>query len=342
MQNNQGMEAELLKSMSRDELEGLVAGKIQSFHGLLTREVALRLIAKEKGVLRDEEREYALAGIPPGAKKIRFTAAVRKIWPAVTYSSGKRSRVVEVTDAEHGTGGTKPETVKPLVLWNEDVELAKGLRTRDRIAVRGAYEKGGELHLGYSGAMEVVHKAPFTPLDSLEEGREAHIRGVISAIEGHGSFVRNGRTVRGFSFTVSDGNSERRCVMLEGLGRADRLKVGDEVLIEDAVVSRGNIDLSAGRLLTRRKSEMLLGRIMRLDVRGGPGQGAGGAAPETLLLDVEGRELVLDRESALRLMGVEAAPDIALSTVVSLKKDFLINSRIALRVSQKEGRAVIA
>lgn len=218
------LEPELLKSLSRDALEKEVADRISSFHGLLTREVALRLIAKEMGLLKDEEREYALADIPKGARKIRFSATVRKVWPVATYSSGKRSRVVEVTDAgSSAPEGRMPaaahETVMPLVLWNDDVELADGLRTRDRISVRGAYEKGGELHLGYSGALEVSHKAAFSDLGSLEEGQEVHVRGFITAMEGHGSFVRGGRTVKGFAFTLSDGSNERRCVMLEGLGR---------------------------------------------------------------------------------------------------------------------------
>jgi hypothetical protein len=320
------IEPELLKALGKDELEKEVATKVKSFHGLLTREVAVRLIAKDKGLLKDEEKEYALAEIPKGARKIKFSASVKKVWPVATYASGKKSRVVEIADGE---------TVKPLVLWNGDVELAKGLRTRDRISVRGAYEKGGELHLGYSGTLDVAEKAAFSDLGSLEEGHEVHIRGFVSAIEGPGSFIRNGKTLHGFSFTISDGKNERRCVMTEGLGRADKLKVGDEVLIEDGLVSRGNIDISTSRLLTRRKSDMLLGKITKLECGAEAGQ-------ETLTVDVEGRELVLDRPNALKFLGVDVADDIALSTVAALKKDILLNSRIAVRVAHKDGRTLIA
>jgi hypothetical protein len=333
------IEAELLKALGAGQLEAEVAAKIKSFHGLLTREVAVRLIAKEKGLLRDEEKEYALAEIPKGARKIKFTAAVKKVWPVATYSSGKKSRVVEIAEGE---------TVKPLVLWNQDVELAKGLRTRDRISVRGAYEKNGELHLGYNGTLEISHKAAFSDLDALEEGQEVHVRGFVSAVEGHGSFIRDGKTLGGFSFMLSDGKNERRCVMTEGLGRADRLKVGDEVLVEDGLVSRGNIDISSSRLLTRRKSDMLLGRIVRLECMGhGAGgkaecQGRGTGGRESLLVDVEGKELVLDRANALKFLGVSVADDILLSTVAALKKDNLVNSRIAVRISHKDGRTLIA
>jgi len=238
-----GPEAELLNLLGYDALEEEIAAKVRSFHGLLSREVAIRLIAKEKGLLKGDGRRYALAEIPAGEWNVTLSASVKKVWPAVLYPSGKQSRVVEVADGE---------TVKPLVLWNQDVGLAKGLLRRDRISVRGAYEKGGELHLGYGGKLEVVERAGFSDLTCLEEGQEVHIRGLISAIEGQGNVVKNGRTLRGFSFMLSDGKSERRCMMTEGLGRAEHLKVGDEVLIDDGLVREGSIDISASRLLLRR------------------------------------------------------------------------------------------
>ncbi|MDD5340290.1 MAG: hypothetical protein PHV13_03500 [Candidatus ainarchaeum sp.] len=222
-------EAELLKALGKDGLEQAIDAKISSFHGLLTRDAALRLIAKERGLIR--EKECTLAKIPKGAREVSFSASVRKIWPVAVYPSGKRSRVVEVADNEGA---------RPLVLWNGDVEKAGGLRTRDRITVHGAYERGGELHLGQGGALEISQKAAFAPLGSLEEGQEAHVRGVVTAAEG-------------FAFTISDGSSERRCVMRQGLDRAAKIRPGDEVIVEDGRVTRGDIDISASRLLVKRK-----------------------------------------------------------------------------------------
>ena len=319
------IEAELLKSLSKEELEREIKEKIKSFHGLLTKEAALRLIARDKGLMR-EEKDYRLAEIPKGARKFAFTAHVKKVWPVATYSSGKKSRVVEIAD----DSGANAKAL-PLVLWNEDAELAKSLRSRDEIRVKGAYEKGGELHLGYSGTLEVVKKAAFSDLAALHEGHEVHIRGAVSRVEGHDSFVRDGRTYRGFSFFISDGTNERRCVVLEGMERAQKLKEGDEVIIEDAIVSSGNIDIRAStRILSRRLSHMLMGEVRKLE-----------CADDSLSVDVEGNEVTLDRENALRLMGVDVAPDIALSTVTALKKDKLLNNRIALRIEKKDGRVII-
>ena len=49
-------ESALLSVMSESEMESEVQGKIDKFHGFLTREVALKLIAKEKGLLKEEEK----------------------------------------------------------------------------------------------------------------------------------------------------------------------------------------------------------------------------------------------------------------------------------------------
>ena len=42
--------------------------------------------------------------------------------------------------------------------------------------------------------------------------------------------------------------------------------------------------------------------------------------------------------NALRLIRVDAADDIALSTIVSLKKHALINTKIAVKAQEKDGR----
>jgi hypothetical protein len=321
-------EPELLKIMSAGELEARISEKIQSFHGFLTREVALRLIAREAGLLKTEEKEWRLGEIPRGEKRIAFTGKVKWVWPAARYSSGKRSRVVEVGD---DTGS------KPLILWNDDVELASKLRMKDVVRVRGAYEKGGELHLGYSGTLEVLSKAEFSRLDDLREGEHVHLRGAVSRVEGEDSFVRGMGTVRGFSFIISDGGNERRCVIFEGGGieRGRRLREGDEVIIEGAMVSGGNVEIGPDtRMLSRRAHEMLLGEVESIEC-------AAEGENESLAIRVGGKEARRGRESALRFLRAEVAPDIALSTVVSLKKDTLLNTRIALRIEQKDGQTVV-
>jgi len=100
----------------------------------------------------------------------------------------------------------------------------------------------------------------------------------------------------------------------------DRMREGDEVLIEDGLVNNGNIDLSSdARILTRRN--MLIGEVTRFEYD-----------DNSLFVTVGGKDLALDRKNALRFMKVEVADDISLSTVATLKKDKLLNNRIAVRI----------
>ncbi len=305
------VEAELLKDISRDELEIQIRQKIEAFHGFLTRDVALRLIAKERGLLKEKERACRLADVPKGARKISIKAKVKRVWPVADYASGKRSRVVEVQD---------DSGVMPLVFWNDDIKITDRLRSRDVIEARGLYERNGELHFSYSGRVDVQEHAPFTPLDQLADGEMVHVRGIVNRIEGYDSFVHGMNTSRAFSFIITDGKNERRAVIWEEPKRGEKLKEGDEVLIEDGLVSKDNIDLSSdARILARRN--MLTGEVTRLECEG-----------EVLYADIGGKELTLERRNALRLLGVEVADDITLPTVVALKKDKLLNNRIALKI----------
>jgi hypothetical protein len=305
------LEAELRKEISEDQLELQIAQKIESFHGLLTREVAIRLIAKESGLLKEKEKTFKLGEIPKGERKISFRAKVKKIWPIAKYASGKKSRVVEVKD-ESGT--------MPLILWNEDVNLAARLRSRDEIEVKGAYERSGELHLSYSGELKTVEEAEFTSLEELRDGEYVHVRGRICRLDGFDAFVHGMNTSKGFSFMITDGKIERRVIIWEEPERGEKLREGDEVMIEDGLVNNSNIDLSSdARILARRN--MLIGQVGKFECEG-----------EILHMEVNGKELVLERKNALRVLGVDVAEDISLSTIAALKKDNIINNRIALRI----------
>jgi len=312
----------LLQSLSKEQLEEQVAQKVSQFHGLLTREVAMKLIAKEKGLLKEEERKTDIAGIKKGAKRLIVEARVRKIWPVAEYRSGKRSRVVEIEDS---TGSI------PLVLWNDDVRMANGLRTKDSVAVRGASERNGELHLGYSGTVELVGRAQFSDLGALAAGEFNHVQGFVSRVQGFDRYVSGTSAKAGFSFWLSNGAREVQVLIWGKPDRGRGLRPGDEVILENALESGGRLELSEdARMLTRRKERMLLGKIESLEADG-----------ETLKARVGGREAAFDRENGLRFMGLSLAGDISLTTALTLKKKHLLNSSIAVRVRESGGRMIM-
>ncbi len=241
------MESSLLELMQKDELEQELSGRIGKFQGLLTREAAMRLMAKERGLL--EEKFCGIPDIHEGQRDLSIKARVKRVWPMATYSSGKRSRVIEVED---GKGAAA------LVLWNGDAESGKCIRKRDLIIVRGAYERNGELHLGQGGNISFSERSDLRNLRELEEDGYSHVRGIVSRVDGIDSFVREGAVPRvGFAFFVSDGGDEVRCVIWEGLSRGEKLTPGDEVILENALFHRGELGISdEGRILSRKAQEV--------------------------------------------------------------------------------------
>ncbi len=306
----------LLSVMSESEMEGEVQEKIEKFHGFLTREVALKLIAKEKGLLKEEEKTVRINEIKPGEKRLIVEAEVVKVFPTAAFRSGKKSRRVVVKDE---TGEAT------LVLWNDDVELAARMRRGDRLLLHGVYERNNELHLGYYGFIKVTQRAGFSDMAVIDtkEGMRVHLKGFISRITGHGG----GR----FVFIASDGKTEIECDITEGLDRGAALAVGDEFIIENALAADGKVLVdNETRMLTRRKERMLIGRIREME-----------CVDEKVQAVVGEEKFILDRENALKFMGVNAADDIALATVVTLKKDKLINTNISIKVTRKDGGIIV-
>ncbi|MBI5226958.1 hypothetical protein HY988_00085 [Candidatus Micrarchaeota archaeon] len=328
----------LLEKIGKEKMEEEIDCKVESFHGLLNREAAMRIIAKEAGLFPNEEKFYRIIDVPKGGKRISISATIRKIWPTATYSSGKKSKVVEVADASGR---------KPLILWNEDVEIAKNLRVNDEIVVKGAYERNNELNLGYSGSVEVSKKSEFSNLKSLNAPGAVHLREIISRIEGKVAIetsAGDGKKTKVvcFVFSISNGEDEMKCAITEGIDRGAKLRVGDEVIIENGIMDSQNslvILNQLTRLLSKRKDEVLVGTIKKLEYV------EEGQAGQSMIVSVEdgdtkeeAKEIILDRENALRLMGLVVANDITLESVVSLKKDTLINTKIAVKVEERNGR----
>ena len=316
------LEPLLLQTLSKGQLEELLAERIAQFHGLLTREIAMKLIAKEKGLLKEEEKKAKLAEIQAGEKRLVIEAKVKKVWQLAEYKSGKKSRVVELED-ETGT--------KPLVLWNGDVSLGARLKTRDTVLVKGAYERNGELHLGYSGAVDILQREGFTDLSALKENEYAHIKGYVTKAGGYDRFVDGTTTKVAFLIHISDGKTETQALIWGKPERGRSLAPGDEIILENALVKKGRLELSEeGRIFSRRKERVLLGKVERMEPQG-----------NGISVTVGGRQAVFDRENALRFMGMELAQDIALGTALNLKKDYLLNTNVALRIKEEGGKVIV-
>ncbi|MEK6978695.1 MAG: hypothetical protein AABW86_00595 [Candidatus Micrarchaeota archaeon] len=217
---------ELLKTMDKVELEEEINKKISSFNGLLTRDIALKMIAREKGIYKSD-----LTG--SGSRDSVINAALCRILPEENYRTGKRSRAMEIKDSDG--------KIRTLRLWNDDVILFAKLRVGDEITISGAYEKNGILNLGYSGKVSISKSASFAniaDLKPLPENSSVSISGeVISLNPG--------------VFEVSDGVSS---VSVFGNTQTTQIiAVGDKVILENALTESGNLCFSDNsRLLVKK------------------------------------------------------------------------------------------
>ena len=115
--------------------------------------------------------------------------------------------------------------------------------------------------------------------------------------------------------------SSIECIIYSAEERSKNLQIGDELIIEDAELTDRLIWIGSGtKILSRRPKEMLIGKIEKIEC-------VGSDSHAMLNVVVSGKEVSFERELALSFLGVKVAEDIALETIVTLKKESLLSKR---------------
>lgn len=298
--------------LSQEELEKEINERIDKFQGLLTRDAALKLIAKERGLLKQENLVFKINEIPKSGRKISFSGKILRILPSMKYNNGKISRTVIVGDE---TGKVK------IKLWAGDLDLFSKFKLGDTVEVKNAYEKNDELSLGYSGEIKVIAASSFITLSSLTPSSYVNIKARVTNVEGERSYTKDGKSKQFFAFSISDGTTEKRCVIWEGIGRGSKINIGDEIILENAYVKGSDIYIyGSGRILLRPSNAGgLVGKIEKIECNG-----------EQMIILLNGKSVELDRAEALKLLGVDVAEDISLESIVNLKKEVLLNKNLSI------------
>jgi hypothetical protein len=310
---------ELLDKMGKEALEERIRGKISEFQGLLTREAAMKLIASEEGLIeKEKEAVYSIKDIPRDARGINLIAKVTKILSKVTTTSQKSYRDMQVND---GSG------TMTLRLWGKDIDFFSKVKIGDEIEIKNAYEKMDMLSLSFKGEIALHRKAPFMHFGEAKDGEFVNVKGTITKIEGMRPKEGTGKI--SFAFFVSDGESERRCIIWEMPERGSKLAAGDEIIIENALSKNSELQLSYNSRMLVKSVSAIRGKVEELEPVG-----------EEAKIVVAGRRLVLDRPNALKLLGVSVAKDIALSTILTIKKSFLLNTDVALKGKEAHGKFI--
>ena len=310
----------LSSTLSKDEIESEVVRKIEAFHGLLTRDVALKLIAKERGLFKEEEQQVKISDLKPNMRRINVLGKIAAINKETVYPSGKRARTIVIKD---NSG------VVSVTLWNEDIAMLSKLKVGDEILVKSAYEKMGSLSLGYRGSLEIVNAAPYLQLARLVDG-PINVRAFITGIEGKKEYERSGKKSSFFSFSISDSTDERKCIIW-GVHNSQNLIAGNEVIIQNALYRDNEIHINdRTRLLVRKAKDIVSGALSDMRMKDGK-----------LALDIGDKVLVFNRENALKFFGMEISDDIMLETLVELKRDSMLGKNFYVHCKEQDGEFVI-
>ncbi|MFH2106138.1 MAG: hypothetical protein ABII22_02675 [Candidatus Micrarchaeota archaeon] len=310
------IEESLQSIIGKERLEEEIDSKIRDFNGLLTRKVAIKMIAKEKNLIDDKDHDLKIKEIRPGMRRINLNIKVTRIFPEVRYISGKKSRSMYIED-ESGTSLLK--------LWEKDTKLMNEIGLGDTIKIMKAYESKGELALGYGGSISVIKKDLYEWLDEFPENRTLNVRGIVKKVHGPGKHYSKDI----FTFTISQSEGkEVECIIWEKPGRGGAMSEGDEVILDNVYSKGGKLNINNyTRILLKKNKGVLRGIVNEIKVD---------KEDECLEITIDDKRLKLNREKALGLMGIKAKEDIKLETIVNLKKSYMLNRSIAVAIATGE------
>lgn len=299
----------LLSTLSKEELEDSISKKIKEFHDYISRDAAIKIIAKEKGLYKEETTYSKIKEIKSGSNSINLKAKIHSIEKLQTYPSGKKSRAVTLED---DSGKIQ------LVLWEEDISLLDKLRINDEIEVLGVYEKFGRVNLGYKGKIKIINKKGFSSLDSLEENFPCNVKGSVLKNKNH--------------LLISDGVKEIEFIFEEGTDRSKTIETGDEIILENVLFSKSLLVIgSNSRIFVKKSKNILSGKISSASLEEG----------DSLRVQIGEKEILLDKENSLKFLSIDPSTTLSLPTLLELKKESFLGKRAFVRFKNKEAHTII-
>jgi ssDNA-binding replication factor A large subunit len=156
-------------NLPRDEILNRIDQKCIALEGLITKEGAAYLVARECGiVLPSSVRKLEIKNIVPGMKNINVSGRIFKISQINEFerSNGNKGRVVNILVSD-GTGFVR------VPLWNDQVELVENetIKLGDAIQIVSGMSKENvygdiEISLGKFGTMKKIEDTEEIPSES--------------------------------------------------------------------------------------------------------------------------------------------------------------------------------
>ena len=237
---------EILKKISKEELERRIEKKIEESGGLISREAAISVIASELDIdisYEDEDFNFSIKDISEEQRRVEITGKVIDISDVKEFvrRDGTVGRVRSITIADN-TG-----TIR-LTLWDDKVKLAEGLKIGDVVRIENAYVRKWrdriELSSGIDFIMEKLERYREDRYPEIKElytvrelipGMRVKVKGEVITVYERREFVRRDGTVgKVRSFLLRDDTGVVRCTLWDDLSEME-LNIGDIVEVKGYV-----------------------------------------------------------------------------------------------------------
>ncbi len=241
------------EKISREDFESRVKSKVREFQGLLTREGAITILASELGIElsnKPSDIRIKVSDIIEGTINIDLVGKVTRISEPkefVRKTSGMNGKVqrLEIAD-ESGS--------IPLVLWDEKVDDAAGIKVGDVVSIIAGFAKKGlndrlELTLQRRGNIEpsdeiidVKERRPErVEIGFLKEDTgDLKIVGSVASVSDVREYERDGRSFKVCSLFLKDNTGQVRVSLWnENADKMAHVSVGDIIEVENCYSRRG-------------------------------------------------------------------------------------------------------
>ncbi|MCX8197514.1 MAG: hypothetical protein N3G80_04340 [Candidatus Micrarchaeota archaeon] len=299
-----------------EKLEEEISKKIEEFGGLLSREAAIRLLCKERGIAID-----GLILLAEAAKTVlpfSFNATVKRVFP-VQYYPGSQDCSVRLHIYDKSAEAT-------LVLWNEQAKIAQQICHQDEIEVRRAYFRGGEIWVGKGGEIKIVKRAPRLQVDQLTAGI-CNVEGQVGEIEPDYFYIdkKTGKEKKMSAFQLCGKNGCRRVVIWQedfDYSKAG-ISTGDLVVLDNVLFKNGEIHFNFNSRLIKKGAEEQ-GEFKYVKVEG-----------QECKVWIGKRQFTMKLGQLLSVLGLKEVEGAEAKTLIELKASWLAGKKVRY-VAQNE------
>ncbi len=249
-------EMEKKTSASRDELLKKIDAKYEELFGLVTKEGAAYIVAKDYGinVENGSQRRLQIKNIVSGIRNVNIMGRIFKISSINEFErNGGKGKVANIFIADE-TGFVK------IPLWNDQVHLVEDgtIKNGDVVQITGGYAKENnfgdvEISLGKFGHIKILEEAfdlpttdelnkkyfsnvpQRTAIKDLVTGNFEVVGTVVHVFEGRFLFDSDGDKAMFVSFILDDGTSDIRVTLFRDVAeKACQISVGEFVKMDES------------------------------------------------------------------------------------------------------------